>query len=371
MLRSSGFEAAPIATEIETIDHRDWQARTPIGGSARSTRTFCARAEYDAPDLQRAIVAERPDALLVDLATWGALSVAEAWGGPWASFCPMPLPIPSRDAPPFGPGLRPARGPLGANRDRLVQKLTEKAFDHLALPGLTKVRAKLGLRSFDHAGELFLKPPLLLYMSSEAFDYPRSDWPENVVMVGPCAWDPPAELPAELDDVEAPLVLVTTSSDFQNDGALVRTAFQALAKEPYHVVATLPATGTQGLRPPSNASVLPFAPHAPILARSTCAITHGGMGVTQKALARGVPVCAVPFGRDQFEVARRVETAGAGSRLPAWRLRSDRLRAKFREAISHRAGAETIARSFASAGGARSAVDAFERRLLQVTPPED
>lgn len=36
-------------------------------------------------------------------------------------------------------------------------------------------------------------------------------------------------------------------------------------------------------------------------------ISHGGTGTTQKALAAGVPVCAVPFMRDQFEVARRVE----------------------------------------------------------------
>jgi hypothetical protein len=36
------------------------------------------------------------------------------------------------------------------------------------------------------------------------------------------------------------------------------------------------------------------------------------MGATQKALAHGVPVCAVPFGRDQLEVARRVEVAAAG-----------------------------------------------------------
>lgn len=37
-------------------------------------------------------------------------------------------------------------------------------------------------------------------------------------------------------------------------------------------------------------------------------------------------VCVVPFGRDQLEVARHVEVAGAGSRLPASRLRPDRLR---------------------------------------------
>ncbi len=28
-------------------------------------------------------------------------------------------------------------------------------------------------------------------------------------------------------------------------------------------------------------------------------IIHSGVGATQKALAHGVPVCAVPFGRDQ------------------------------------------------------------------------
>jgi UDP:flavonoid glycosyltransferase YjiC (YdhE family) len=87
------------------------------------------------------------------------------------------------------------------------------------------------------------------------------------------------------------------------------------------------------------------------------------MGVTQKALARGVPVCAVPFGRDQLEVARRVEVAGAGTRLPARRLRADRLRSKVREAIARRDGAQRIAAAFAAAGGPAAAADAFEARL--------
>ena len=155
-----------------------------------------------------------------------------------------------------------------------------------------------------------------------------------------------------------------TSTEFQNDGRLARAAFEALADEPFHLVATLPTAGADGLRVPANATVLRFAPHTPILERSACAITHGGMGATQKALALGVPVCAVPFGRDQPEVARRVEVAGAGSRLPAWRLRPDRLRTKVREAIACRSGAERVGRAFAAAGGAVAAADAFERRLL-------
>ena len=35
-----------------------------------------------------------------------------------------------------------------------------------------------------------LAPPLMLYMTAEPFEYPRSDWPESFVMVGPCAWEP-------------------------------------------------------------------------------------------------------------------------------------------------------------------------------------
>lgn len=363
LMRSRGFDAGPIAAEIETIEHDDWRARNPLGAVKRSVRTLCARAELDAADLRQAIAAERPDALLVDIASWGALAAAEAWGGPWASFCPFPLPLPSRDAPPYGPGLPPARGPLGRLRDRLARPLLDDTLGRAIGTRLDGVRTSLGLEPLERAEEILLAPPLLLYMTAEPFEYPRSDWPESVVMVGPCAWDPPAELPAELAGIEAPLVLVTTSSEFQNDGRLVRVALEALAEEPVHVVATLPVASARELRLPANASVLEFAPHAPILARSICAVTHGGMGATQKALASGVPVCAVPFGRDQLEVARRVAVAGAGTQLPPWRLRPERLRAQVREAISRRDGAARVARGFAATGGATAAADAFERRL--------
>jgi MGT family glycosyltransferase len=362
-MRRLGFEAAPISPRVEAIEMDDWTARTPPGASARSLQVLLARAEHDAPDLQRAIAAEQPDAVLVDTLSWGALSAAEAWGGAWASFCPFPMPLRSRAGPPAGPGLRPARGPLGRLRDRALQPLLSAGFDRLALRRLGEIRARLGLDPFAHTEEIFLAPPLLLYMTAEPFEYPRPDWPGSIVQVGPCLWEPPGELPAELDCVEAPLVLVTSSTEFQDDGRLVRVALEALAAEPFHVVATLPAASQEDLRVPATATVLRFAPHTPILERCACAITHGGMGATQKALALGVPVCAVPFGRDQPDVARRVEVAGAGSRLPAWRLRPERLRAKVREAVACKPGAERVATAFAAAGGAAAAADAFERLL--------
>lgn len=368
LMQARGFTAAPISEHIEALEHDDWRARTPRAALERNLRVGTARAAYDAPDLQQAIVAEHPDALIVDINSWGALAVAEAWGGPWATYSPFPLALSSPDAPPFGPGLPPARGPLGHLRDHLLRPLVIGLLEKTVLPALNGIRAQLQLTPLGSADDFYRRPPLLLYLTAEPFEYPRHDWPTNVVMVGPCAWDPPTEPPAWLEHSTQPLVLVTTSSEFQDDGRLIQTAFDALAKEPVTLVATLPAGDPARFHPLANAHVEHFIPHGAVLDRAVCAITHGGMGATQKALAHGVPVCVVPFGRDQFEVARRVEVADAGTRLPASRLQPARLRAKVREAMSKAEGAKRVAAAFAAAGGPIAAADALETRLLVSQP---
>jgi UDP:flavonoid glycosyltransferase YjiC (YdhE family) len=63
------------------------------------------------------------------------------------------------------------------------------------------------------------------------------------------------------------------------------------------------------------------------------------MGIVQKALGASVPVVAVPFGRDQPEVGRRLRECGAGRVVSRRRLRAERLRAAVREAIADRSAA--------------------------------
>jgi MGT family glycosyltransferase len=359
-MRSRGIDAAAIDAKIERIVPDDYLARSPLGAQKRALRTFCRRAEFDAGDLRRAIGEVRPDVLLVDINSLGALAVAEAWGGPWAAWCPYPLPLRSRDAPPFGPGLRPARGPLGRLRDAALTPLVFGSLERLLRVPVNEVRAHVGVAPLHSAEDMYRAPPLLLYMTAEPFEYPRSDWPDNVLLAGPGDWDPPTERPSWLEEVDAPIVLVTTSSEFQDDGRLVRCALQALADEPVHVVATVPASDPAEFDVPANARVLSFAPHGHILEHAVCAITHGGMGATQKALAHGVPVCAVPFGRDQYEVARRVEVAGAGTRVASRRLAAKRLHAAVAQAIGCADGARRIAAAYRQTGGAVGAADAVE-----------
>lgn len=354
-----GFDAAPIAAVIEAMRHDDHLGRTPPGKLKRGMATFALRAPHEVDDLRAAIEHEQPDALLVDGMAWGATAAAEAWGGPWAHWFPYPLPISSRDVPPFGPGLKPLSGRPGRLRDGLVRRLTTPTMAKATLPALNPTRVAAGVPPLRTVDELFGTAPLLLYMTAEPLEYPRSDWPASVRAIGPCQWDPPAERPAWLDAVERPIVLVSTSSEFQDDGALVKVALQALADEDVHVVATLPSAQLPD-DVPANARVETFVSHGPILERAVCAITHGGAGATQKALAAGVPVCVVPFGRDQLEVARRVEIAGAGTRLPASRLSADRLRLAVRAATGMADGARRVAAGFEAAGGAQAGADVFE-----------
>ena len=279
-------------------------------------------------------------------------------------FAHFPLPLPSHDAPPYGLGLRPRPDRLGRARDALARRLILSPLERIVLSKLNALRAEHGVRPLSGAADLFAHTaPLVLYYSAEPFEYPRSDWPQSVRLVGPGVWDPPAAAPEWLARVERPLVLVTCSSEFQDDGKLAAIALEALGDAPYELAVTTAAVDPAGLPSTPNAHVARFLPHRPLLRQAACVVCHAGMGITQKALAAGVPVCAVPFGRDQFEVARRVVVAGAGTMLPAGRLRPNRLRSAVEEAIDRAPGARQLAAAFASAGGPAGAADAVEDLL--------
>jgi MGT family glycosyltransferase len=250
-------------------------------------------------------------------------------------------------------------------RDGAVAAVVSRSVEKVMLPPVNDVRRQVGLAPVRTVDDYLRRAPLMLVTTGKPFEYQCTDWGDAVQMIGPCAMDPDAGTACDwLDAVDRPIVLVTTSSEPQADEALVAAAVSALADEPVHLVATVPSGSALPAAPSPNATVCGMVPHGAVLPRAVCAITHGGMGATQKALMHGVPVCAVPFGRDQFEVARRVEVACCGTRLPAKRLTVARLRAKVLQARTMAAGAQRVAAGFAAAGGPARGADLFEQRVL-------
>ncbi|MCW2550454.1 MAG: glycosyltransferase, family, partial [Mycobacterium sp.] len=69
-----GFTTDAIDPRIEGIEHDDWKATNPRAALKLSVAVFGRRAVHEVADLADAVARVHPDALLVDVNCWGALS---------------------------------------------------------------------------------------------------------------------------------------------------------------------------------------------------------------------------------------------------------------------------------------------------------
>lgn len=362
-LAAAGVEHRPIHAGIEALPLRDHEGPHPLAQMRISLACWLERAPLEVEDLRATCGEVQPDLLLVDANCWGASALAEAQGRKWAMFLPYCLPVPGPDVPAFGPGFAPPTGWLTRLRDRVVAAASDLAAAPV-LRGLDVLRADLGVPPLGRMRAIFDRPDVLLYRTAEPFEYPRASWPAPVRAIGPGLWAPPGEVPDWLHALPHPRVLVSVSTELQEDGAIIETALAALAEEPGSILVTTAALDPARFTPPHDRTrIVRFLSHAEIIPHVDLVVTHGGMGTTQRALAAGKPLVVVPWGRDQSESARRVEICGAGCRVPRSRLTAARLRTAVREALTRQPAAERVARAFREAGGAERAVELLEGLL--------
>jgi MGT family glycosyltransferase len=307
---------APHRQERNYGDHfvRDWGG-DPAEGFARMRDALAlGPAAAYAADVREELERRPAAALLTELLLFGPQVAAEAAGIPYVVLNPTVNVVPAHGVPPFGLGLMPQTDEAGRRRDEELGAMMLAAWDE-GLPALNAARAEQGLGPLEHALDQGRAAARVLVMTSRAFDF-LGPLPPTIVHVGP-----------RLDDVfwagewetppgEEPLVLVGFSSDYQDQGDLLRRISAALGILPVRAVLT---TGN-GIDPasieaPANVQVVKAAPHSAVLREAALAITHGGHGVTIKSLAAGVPLVCLPMGRDQLDIAARVVHAGAGVRL--------------------------------------------------------
>lgn len=145
--------------------------------------------------------------------------------------------------------------------------------------------------------------------------------PANVRFAGPLLDGPPL-LPVEGDrrlpaGMDRP-VLVSLSTSDQGQTPVLRRIVDALSRlRVAAIVTTGPAIDPAALPRAGNVTVVRFIPHASVLPRASLVLTHAGLGTVMASLAHGVPMLCLPFGRDQFFNASRVEAIGAGRTVAA------------------------------------------------------
>ncbi|OLD53977.1 MAG: hypothetical protein AUI56_01750 [Actinobacteria bacterium 13_1_40CM_2_66_13] len=154
---------------------------------------------------------------------------------------------------------------------------------------------------------------MVLHATDPVFDFSFDRLPARHHYVGPLGlWEPRLDTPSYLEEPGDPWVLVSISSQLQDDLPLAEAALAALADKPVRVVLTVgpdhePAEVS--LRP-ANAHVEQVVPHSAVLKRGVLLVSHAGHGSVMKALWEGKPMVLVPWGRDQPGVAARAHALG-------------------------------------------------------------
>ncbi|MGI5170767.1 glycosyltransferase [Spirillospora sp. CA-253888] len=292
---------------------KDFEARTPMGAFARlRDRLVCGPAADFARDTLAELRARPADVLVADFSLLGVLTAGEAAGIPVAALGTTLYPFATPGAPPFGPGFKPATGAPGRLRDRVLADLTTRPWAK-GLPALNAARTAHGLAPVDSVIDAFGRVDRFLVLSPRALDYPGRRFPAHVRHVGARLDDPSWAGEPALPEGDAPLVLAGLSSTFMDQRALLERIAEALGTLPVRgLLTTGPAVDPATVRAPGNVLVTATAPHGAALRHAAVTITHAGHGMAVKSLAAGVPLVCAPLGRDQREVARRVELAGAG-----------------------------------------------------------
>jgi MGT family glycosyltransferase len=280
---------------------------------------FGAAIDY-AADTMDALRSEPVDALVTNDILLGPAIAAEAKGIPCALLAPHVSLRPLEGVPCGASGLTPSDTPeYRAEEQAERARITDLMNSHL--PTLNRARAAFGLAPLNHVYDHYDRADRLLIGLASAFDFPATRLPSNLRYVGPLldlpAWAHPWTAPWA-DRPARPRVLVSLSTSFQNQAALLRRIIAALGTMDLDAVVTVgPAMEKENekFEAPPNVSVVHSAPHDTVMKEVSLVVTHGGHGTVARSLLHGVPLLVLPMGRDQGDNAARVVARGAGLKL--------------------------------------------------------
>jgi MGT family glycosyltransferase len=281
----------------------------------------------------------------------------------------------SVDHAPFGAGLPPDRSPSGREHNVIANTRVRDAFaavqEHL-LETLRRTGAPTDEVPFIFDATVAL-PDEYLALTIPEFDYPRSDTPEAMRMVGPLP--PPssqdAPLPAWWDELtpDRPVVLVHQGTVHNTDlRALIVPTLDALAAMELHIVVATGQDPAPEVTLPENAVAGGYLPFDRLLARTDVVVTNGGYRGVQQALAAGVPLVVGGDGDDRPEIAARVAWAGVGVNLRHGRPEPHAIRMAVTQVLAHaryRTRAARLRRQYAKHDALHEIAASVERAVVR------
>lgn len=385
-IEATGAEYVPMETALDFDEYNlepNFPGLAKLQGLAAlkygAKHLFLDAGPRQLTDYQKILNEFPADVLLSDTAFVGAIWASEKIGIPWAVFGITALTLGSRDTAPFGLGMLPSATLPGQVRNALLYQLFNRVIIRDLVIYHDHARGKVGLppvkkSPFDAA----VSPYLYLQGTTQAFEYPRNDLPQQVNFIGPVLPGPAPDFepPEWWDELsgDRPVIHVTQGTASTDNGELIVPTLKALAHEDVLVVATTGGKPIETLKLdplPANARVASFIPHYHLLPHVDVMVTNGGYGGVQTALGNGVPLVAAGQTEEKPEICQRIAWSGAGINLRARRPSEASLRAAVRRILtdsSYKHKAEAIQADFNS-HDAPSEAAALLERLAETKQP--
>jgi MGT family glycosyltransferase len=257
-------------------------------------------------------------------------------------------------------------GRLGVVRDRFLGVAVSRVLAATGRPLVNRARVEQGLAPLRDWEDQLLGVQAIYMMTAAELDFAsRGRLPANVHYVGPAfeAYTHEWESPWPQTNTD-PLVLISFSTSYMNQRALVQRVLDAVGGLPVRALLTTgPALEVDQLQIPGNTRTVAFIPHRTVLPHTALVVTHAGWQTINAALADGVPLVCVPDGRDQPDNAARVLAAGAGVRVRK-KASPRKLRRVIAQALGDPAlkrGAEAMAEVLSRSNGALTVAEGVER----------
>jgi zeaxanthin glucosyltransferase len=351
-----------------------------LGGmTARSALRYTVEmmrlaAEVTLRDLPAVIREHGIEGLLVDQVNPAAGTVAEIEGLPFVKVANA-LAL-NRD-PACPPAVLPWRyrpGPLGRLRNaagnwflhRVTAPVRDTINTHRVRHGFAP---RMGEETPVFLAEIAQQPAF--------FDFPRARPEPRLHFTGP--WhtaDGGSDVPFPWERLDGRPLVYASLGTLQNRLSEMFVAIaEAVAPLDVQLVISLGAADQDvaalAARCPGDPVVVPVTPQLQLLDKATLAITHAGLNTALEALARGVPMVAIPITNDQPGVARRLEWIGVAETVLPQQLTAVRLRRAvdrvlndpgYRERAGERAG------EIASLDGVGRAADIVEEAFRTNAP---
>ena len=368
------FEQTPDFVQVPV--RPDDGATGIAAGVSVMRRLFIDRVPGQVADYQRILERFPVDVILADMTSFGAATLHDLGGPPFATLGIIPLTTLDPEIPPWGSGRQVARSISDRFRNRVAHWMARQLFLPKVTALLNLERTKLGLPTLPGATQftdLQRSPFLHLMPTTPAFEYPRQRLAPQINFVGPLVPEPSAdfELPVWWGDMNGRTVVHVTQGTYATEAAsLIQPTIAALAESNVLVVVTTRQAERLGALPP-NVRVAPFIPHSLLLPKAHAMITNGGYNGVLTALAHGVPLVCAGQSEDKAEVSARVGWSGAGIDLRTSTPSEQQVARAVARVLSEpsfRQNAQRIAADFALHDGPNEAAELLERLAASGEP---